>query len=61
MIIFKGGVIICVSDTFYKKEWKMSELIIYKSNDLVVSRYDLTEQETRLISYAVAKLKKSSL
>ncbi|MCI7352776.1 MAG: RepB family plasmid replication initiator protein [[Actinobacillus] rossii] len=39
----------------------MSELIIYKSNDLVVSRYDLTEQETRLISYAVAKLKKSSL
>ncbi|MDH2998051.1 replication initiation protein [Pasteurellaceae bacterium LFhippo2] len=34
----------------------MSELIIYKANELVVSRYDLTEQETRLISYAVAKL-----
>lgn len=34
----------------------MSELIIYKSNGLVVSRYDLTEQETRLISYGIAKL-----
>lgn len=34
----------------------MSELIVYKSNDLVVSRYDLTEQETKLILYGVARL-----
>lgn len=34
----------------------MSELIIYKANSLVVSRYDLTEQETKLILYGVAKL-----
>ncbi|WP_233116806.1 replication initiation protein [Aggregatibacter actinomycetemcomitans] len=34
----------------------MSELIVYKSNGLVVSRYDLTEQETKLISYGIAKL-----
>lgn len=34
----------------------MSELIVYKSNSLVVSRYDLTEQETKLMLYGVAKL-----
>lgn len=34
----------------------MSELIVYKANSLVVSRYDLTEQETKLILYGVAKL-----
>lgn len=40
--------------------FKMSELIIYKANSLVVSRYDLTEQETKLILYSVAKLNPTS-
>lgn len=38
----------------------MAEMIVYKANNLVVSRYDLTEQETRLISYAVAKVNPTS-
>ncbi|MDA5614057.1 replication initiation protein [Pasteurella multocida] len=37
----------------------MSELIIYKANDLVVSRYDLTEQETKLILVGISKLNNS--
>jgi hypothetical protein len=31
----------------------MSELIVYKANELAVSRYDLTEQETKLILYCI--------
>lgn len=34
----------------------MSNLIVYKANELVVSRYDLTEQETRLILFGISKL-----
>lgn len=34
----------------------MSGLVVYKANSLVVSRYDLSEQETKLILYGVAKL-----
>ncbi len=31
----------------------MSEIIVYKANELAVSRYDLTEQETKLILYCI--------
>lgn len=31
----------------------MSELIVYKANELAVSRYDLTEQETKLILFCI--------
>lgn len=34
----------------------MSELMIYKANELVISRYDLTEHETKLILFCTAKL-----
>lgn len=34
----------------------MSNLTVYKANELVVSRYDLTEQETRLILFGISKL-----
>ncbi|WP_099140099.1 replication initiation protein [Xenorhabdus hominickii] len=34
----------------------MSELVVFKANELVVSRYDLTEHETKLILFCVAKL-----
>lgn len=34
----------------------MSELIVFKANELAVSRYDLTDQETKLILYCVAHL-----
>ena len=34
----------------------MSELIVFKPNELAVSRYDLTDQETKLILYCVAHL-----
>jgi len=34
----------------------MSELIVFKANELAVSRYDLTDQETKLILYCVANL-----
>lgn len=35
---------------------KMSELVVFKANELVVSRYDLTEHETKLILCCVALL-----
>ncbi|EKY5038849.1 replication initiation protein [Escherichia coli] len=34
----------------------MSELVVYKANELAVSRYDLTEHETKLILCCVAQL-----
>ena len=34
----------------------MSELSVFKANELAVSRYDLTDQETKLILYCVAHL-----
>lgn len=34
----------------------MSELVVFKANELVISRYDLTEHETKLILFCVAKL-----
>jgi len=34
----------------------MSELVVFKANELVISRYDLTEHETKLILFSVAKL-----
>lgn len=34
----------------------MSELVVFKANELAVSRYDLTDQETKLILYCVAHL-----
>ena len=34
----------------------MTELIVFKANELAVSRYDLTDQETKLILYCVAHL-----
>lgn len=34
----------------------VSDLIVYKANELTVSRYKLTEQETKLILYGVACL-----
>ncbi|MQS82671.1 RepB family plasmid replication initiator protein, partial [Escherichia coli] len=34
----------------------MSELVVFKANELAVSRYDLTEHETKLILFCVAKL-----
>ncbi|KIX30666.1 replication initiation protein [Mannheimia haemolytica] len=34
----------------------MSELTVYKSNELVVSRYDLTEQQTKLVLYGLSKI-----
>lgn len=34
----------------------MSELVVFKANELAVSRYDLTEHETNLILFCVAKL-----
>lgn len=34
----------------------MSELVVYKANELAVSRYDLTEHETKLILCCVALL-----
>ncbi|PPE94942.1 replication initiation protein [Pasteurella multocida] len=33
-----------------------SELMVYKANELVVSRYDLTENETKILLYALGKL-----
>lgn len=38
------------------RESKMSELVIYKANELAVSRYDLTEHETKLILCCVSLL-----
>ncbi|MEY1609809.1 replication initiation protein, partial [Providencia rettgeri] len=32
----------------------MSELVVFKANELAVSRYDLTEHETKLILCGVA-------
>lgn len=37
----------------------MSELVVFKANELAVSRYDLTEHETKLILFCVAKLNPS--
>jgi len=37
----------------------MSELIVYKANELAVSRYDLTEQETKLILYCIGLINPS--
>jgi len=34
----------------------MSELVVFKANELAVSRYDLTEHETKLILFGAAKL-----
>ena len=34
----------------------MTELIVFKANELAVSRYDLTDHETKLILYCVAHL-----
>lgn len=34
----------------------MAELVVFKANELAVSRYDLTEHETKLILFCVAKL-----
>lgn len=34
----------------------MTELVVFKANELAVSRYDLTEHETKLILFCVAKL-----
>jgi plasmid replication initiation protein len=34
----------------------MSELVVFKANELIISRYDLTEHETKLILFCVAKL-----
>jgi plasmid replication initiation protein len=34
----------------------MSELVVFKANELAVSRYDLTEHETKLILYCVSLL-----
>lgn len=34
----------------------MSELVVFKANELAVSRYDLTEHETKLILFCVAQL-----
>ena len=34
----------------------MSELVVFKANELAVSRYDLTEHETKLILCGVALL-----
>lgn len=34
----------------------MSELVVFKANELAVSRYDLTEHETKLILFGVSKL-----
>ncbi|MFB9999103.1 replication initiation protein [Providencia rustigianii] len=34
----------------------MSELVVFKANELAVSRYDLTEHETKLILCCVALL-----
>lgn len=38
----------------------MSELVVFKSNELAVSRYDLTEHETKLILCCVALLNPTS-
>jgi len=35
---------------------RMSELVVFKANELAVSRYDLTEHETKLILFCIAKL-----
>ncbi|BEC68276.1 replication initiation protein [Escherichia coli] len=37
----------------------MAELVVFKANELAVSRYDLTEHETKLILFCVAKLNPS--
>ncbi|HAG0017894.1 TPA: replication initiation protein [Salmonella enterica] len=34
----------------------MSEMVVFKANELAVSRYDLTEHETKLILFCVAQL-----
>mgnify|MGYP001212145224 FL=1 len=34
----------------------MSELVVFKANELAMSRYDLTEHETKLILCCVALL-----
>lgn len=34
----------------------MAELVVFKANELAVSRYDLTEHETKLILFCVVKL-----
>ena len=39
-----------------KAEDFMSELVVFKANDLAVSRYDLTEHETKLVLCCVAML-----
>jgi len=41
---------------YIKEVFFMSELMIYKSNELAVSRYDLTEHETKLILCGVSLL-----
>lgn len=38
---------------------RVSELVVFKANELAVSRYDLTEHETKLILFCVAKLNPS--
>lgn len=40
----------------YSKGIPMSELVVFKANELAVSRYDLTEHETKLILCCVALL-----
>jgi len=40
----------------YTKREKMSELVVFKANELAMSRYDLTEHETKLILCCVALL-----
>ena len=41
---------------FHITEVLMSELVVFKANELAVSRYDLTEHETKLILCCVALL-----
>lgn len=40
----------------YTKREKMSALVVFKANELAMSRYDLTEHETKLILCCVALL-----
>jgi len=37
----------------------MTKIIIYKENELVISSYDLTEQETNLVLYCISRIKPS--
>ena len=51
---FENGNIISVNGTLIGG--RMSELTVYKANELVVSRYDLTEQQTKLVLYGLSKI-----